>query len=112
MYAVLLHRGTQCSQAAKHDWDTVFQKKRKTMVNVASKTLTYFFVILNLFLVSIYFSHTFSIVLFSGSFLLFSELDLLLLLLLLLEEEELEEDLESCLLKLSFDTVTLDTSIS
>ncbi|KAF3852556.1 hypothetical protein F7725_005911 [Dissostichus mawsoni] len=42
---------------------------------------------------------------------LFSELDLLLLL-LLLEEEELEEDLESCLLKLSFDTDPLDTSIS
>ena len=55
---------------------------------------------------------TFSDDLFSPSFLLFSELDLLLTLLLLLEDEELEEDLESCLLKLSFDTETLDTSIS
>lgn len=55
---------------------------------------------------------TFSEDLFSPSFLLFSELDLLLTLLLLLEDEELEEDLESCLLKLSFDTDTLDTSIS
>lgn len=58
------------------------------------------------------FSQTFSAGLFSGSFLFFSELDLLLLLLLLLEDEELEEDLESCLLKLSFDTDPLDTSIS
>lgn len=40
--------------------------------------------------------------LFSASFLLFSELDLLLLL-LLLEDEELEEDFESCLFKLSFE---------
>ncbi len=54
---------------------------------------------------------TFSGGLFSASFLLFSELDLLLLL-LLLEDEELEEDFESCLLKLSFDTDPLDTSIS
>lgn len=54
---------------------------------------------------------TFSEGLFSASFLLFSELDLLLPL-LLLEDEELEEDLESCLLKLSFDTDPLDTSMS
>lgn len=47
-------------------------------------------------------SCTFSEGLFSASFLLFSELDLLLLL-LLLEDDELEEDLESCLLKLSFE---------
>lgn len=46
---------------------------------------------------------TFSEGLFSASFLLFSELDLLLLLLLLLEDDELEEDFESCLLKLSFE---------
>lgn len=55
---------------------------------------------------------TFSDGLFSPSFLFFSELDLLLPLLLLLEDEELEEDLESCLLKLSFDTDPFDTSIS
>lgn len=53
---------------------------------------------------------TFSAVLFSPSFLLFSELDLVVL--LLLDDEELEEDLESCLLKLSFDTGALDTSTS
>lgn len=56
-------------------------------------------------------SGTFSEGLFSPSFLLFSELDLLLPL-LLLEDEELEEDLESCLLKLSFDTDPLATSTS
>lgn len=58
-------------------------------------------------------SQTFSDGLFSPSFLLFSELDLvLLLLLLLLEDEELEDDLESCLLKLNFDTDPLETSVS
>lgn len=45
---------------------------------------------------------TLSTGLFSASFLLFSELDLLLLL-LLLEDEELEEDFESCLFRLSFE---------
>lgn len=50
---------------------------------------------------------TFSADLFSASFLLFSELDLVAL---LLDDEELEEDLESCLLKLNFDG--LETSIS
>lgn len=53
---------------------------------------------------------TFSAGLFSPSFLLFSELDLVVV--LLLDDEELEEDLESCLFKLSFDTDTLDTSTS
>lgn len=48
-------------------------------------------------------NNTLSDGLFSASFLLFSELDLLLLLLLLLEDEELEEDFESCLFKLSFE---------
>lgn len=52
-------------------------------------------------------THTFSADLFSASFLLFSELDLVAL---LLDDEELEEDLESCLLKLNFDG--LETSIS
>lgn len=51
---------------------------------------------------------TFSDGLFSLSFLLFSGL---LLPLLLLEDEELE-DLESCLLKVIFDTVPFDTSMS
>lgn len=82
------------------------------MVNVASKTHKYYYVVLNLFW-RVYLFRTFSTGLFSDSFLLFSELDLLLLLLLLLlEDEELEEDFESCLVKLSFDTDPLDTSIS
>lgn len=55
-------------------------------------------------------SSTFSDGLFSASFLIFSELDLLLPL-VLLEDEELE-DLESCLFKLSFDTELFDISMS
>lgn len=50
---------------------------------------------------------TFSADRFSASFLLFSELDLVAL---LLDDEELEDDLESCLLRLNFDG--LETSVS